>query len=254
VFDGSVAGQIEECLRIMPSQKVLVVEDDHALNEILVYNLQKEGYEVLTATDGQQGLAKAQTALPDLIVLDLMLPVVDGITICRQIRSDARTKHIRILMLTAKGEEVDEIVGFSMGADDYVTKPFKVKPLMSRIQALLRRSAPSSASQDVVSIHGIEINRVEHVCRVSGQEVTLTPTEFNLLWTLARQPGRTYSRLELLDLCRGEDANALERTIDVHIRALRIKLGELADVIGTVRGVGYRMVSEWKGKTATPVE
>ncbi|MHC4879898.1 MAG: response regulator [Planctomycetota bacterium] len=238
----------------MPSQKVLVVEDDHALNEILVYNLQKEGYEVLTATDGQQGLAKAQTALPDLIVLDLMLPVVDGITICRQIRSDARTKHIRILMLTAKGEEVDEIVGFSMGADDYVTKPFKVKPLMSRIQALLRRSAPSSASQDVVSIHGIEINRVEHVCRVSGQEVTLTPTEFNLLWTLARQPGRTYSRLELLDLCRGEDANALERTIDVHIRALRIKLGELADVIGTVRGVGYRMVSEWKGKTATPVE
>ncbi len=238
----------------MPGQKVLVVEDDHALNEILVYNLQKEGYEVLTATDGQQGLAKAQTALPDLIVLDLMLPVMDGITVCRQVRSDSRTRHIRILMLTAKGEEVDEIVGFSMGADDYVTKPFKVKPLMSRVQALLRRSAPTTASQDVVSIHGIEINRVEHVCRVNGQEVTLTPTEFNLLWTLARQPGRTYSRLELLDLARGEDANALERTIDVHVRALRIKLGELADVIGTVRGVGYRMVSEWKGKSAEASE
>ena len=230
----------------MSSQTVLVVEDDHALNEILVYNLQKEGYEVLAATDGQQGLAKAQRALPELIVLDLMLPVVDGLAVCRQLRSDSRTKHIRILMLTAKGEEVDEIVGFSMGADDYVTKPFKVKPLMSRVQALLRRSAPAHVPQDVVSIHGIEINRVEHICRVNGQEVTLTPTEFNLLWTLARQPGRTYSRLELLDLCRGEDANALERTIDVHVRALRIKLGDHANAIGTVRGVGYRLLSDWK--------
>lgn len=228
----------------MSSQKVLVVEDDHALNEVLVYNLQKEGFEVLTAADGQQGLTKAQRALPDLIILDLMLPVVDGLSLCRQIRSDARTRDIRILMLTAKSEEVDEIVGFSMGADDYVAKPFKVKPLMSRVRALLRRTAPGHAAGDVIAIHGIEINRVEHVCRVNGREVTLTPTEFNLLWTLARQPGRTWSRLELLDLCRGEDANALERTIDVHIRALRIKLGDAANVIGTVRGVGYRLVSD----------
>lgn len=228
----------------MSKQTVLVIEDELPLQEILAWNLQQEGYEVITASDGQQGLAKAQTAIPDLIVLDLMLPVVDGLTVCRQLRSDSRTRHIRVLMLTAKSEEVDEIVGFSMGADDYATKPFKVKALMSRVKALMRRPAPESNDRDVVSMHGIEVDRVNHSARLDGQEMILTPTEFKLLWTLARQPGRTYSRLELLDLSRGEDANALERTIDVHIRALRQKLQDRADLISTVRGVGYRMLVE----------
>ena len=228
----------------MSKQTVLVVEDEVALQDVLAWNLQQEGYEVITATDGQHGLAKAQTAIPDLIILDLMLPVMDGLTVCRQLRSDSRTKHIRVLMLTAKSEEIDEIVGFNMGADDYATKPFKVKALMSRVKALLRRPAAESNDRDVVSIHGIEIDRVNHSARLDGHELILTPTEFRLLWTLGRQPGRTYSRLELLDLCRGEDANALERTIDVHIRALRQKLGDRADLISTVRGIGYRMLLE----------
>lgn len=228
----------------MSKQRILVIEDEHALQDILTYNLQAEGYEVLSATDGQQGLLKAQTALPDLVVLDLMLPVIDGLTICRQLRGDAKTRNIRVLMLTAKSEEVDEIVGFNMGADDYVAKPFKVKPLISRIKALLRRPTTDSTKQDVVAVHGLEIDRLNHTAKLNGGELALTPTEFKLLFTLARQPGRTYSRLELLDQARGEDANALERTIDVHVRALRSKLGEAADVICTVRGIGYRMVVE----------
>lgn len=228
----------------MSKQRILVVEDEHSLQEILSYNLQAEGFEVLTANDGQQGLNKAQTMLPDLIVLDLMLPVIDGLTVCRQLRANSRTKNIRILMLTAKSEEIDEIVGFNMGADDYVAKPFKVKPLLSRIKALLRRGTPDASNDDTLSIHGIEIDRLAHSVRVDDDEVVLTPTEFRLLWTLGRSPGRTYSRLELLDLARGDDANALERTIDVHIRALRLKLGEKGDVISTVRGIGYRMALE----------
>ena len=228
----------------MSQQRILVIEDEYALQEILTYNLQAEGYEVLSARDGQQGLIKAQTWLPELVILDLMLPVVDGLSVCRQLRSSPRTNHIRILMLTAKSEELDELVGFNMGADDYVTKPFKVKPLLSRVKALLRRPHADSANDDVIAIHGIEIDRISHSVTVEGRDLTLTPTEFKLLWALARQPGRTYSRFELLDLSRGEDANALERTIDVHIRALRQKLEPKHDLISTVRGVGYRMLIE----------
>ncbi len=228
----------------MSKQRILVVEDEHSLLEILVYNLQAEGYDVITATDGHQGLMKAQTTLPDLMVLDLMLPGMDGLTVCRQLRASPRTKNIRVLMLTAKSEEVDEIVGFNMGADDYVAKPFKVKPLLSRIKALLRRQSVEVSNNDMLEIHGIEIDRINHTVKCDGKELELTPTEFRLLWTLARQPGRTYSRLELLDLARGEDANALERTIDVHIRALRMKLDAKGDVISTVRGIGYRMATE----------
>jgi two-component system phosphate regulon response regulator PhoB len=178
--------------------------------------------------------------MPDLIVLDLMLPIVDGLQVCRELRGDPRTHGIRILMLTARSEEVDEIVGFNMGADDYVTKPFKLKPLIHRIKALLRRQETPALVGDRVSVSGIEIDRVNHVVKVKGSEVALTPTEFRLLWVLARQPGRPFTRNELLDSSRGEDANALARTIDVHIRSLRQKLGEQASNIETVRGVGYR--------------
>jgi two-component system, OmpR family, phosphate regulon response regulator PhoB len=228
----------------MSQQTILIIEDERSLADVLTYNLSNEGYEVLTAHDGQEGLRRAQTALPDLIILDLMLPVMDGLQVCRQLKGSPQTQDIRILMLTAKSEEVDEIVGFNMGADDYVTKPFKIKPLIHRIKALLRRpSAATDAGGDVVASHGVEVDRLNHVARHEGKELNLTPTEFRLLWTLVRRPGRPFSRLELMDACRGEDANALERTIDVHVRSLRQKLGENSNLIETVRGVGYRFRS-----------
>ncbi len=228
----------------MAKHTILIIEDEPSLVDVLTYNLTKEGFKTIVATDGQEGLRLASTALPDLIILDLMLPVVDGLQVCRQIRSDSKTQDIRILMLTAKNEEVDEIVGFSIGADDYVSKPFKLKPLIHRVKALLRRSVSEQRSGDVVSTDGIEINRLNHVAKVDGKELPLTPTEFQLLWTLVRQPGRAFTRNELMDRCRGEDAPSFERTIDVHIRSLRQKLGPWAGVIETVRGVGYRFRSQ----------
>ena len=231
----------------MSKQTILVIEDERDLVEVLTYNLTNEGFEVISATDGQDGLRRAKRELPDLIILDLMLPVIDGLQVCRQLRSDPRTQDLRILMLTARSEEIDEIVGFNMGADDYVTKPFKIKPLIHRIKALLRRAVPDQAHADRVAIQGLEIDRLNHQVRVNGEELMLTPTEFRLLWVLARQPGRPFSRHELMDSSRGEDANALERTIDVHIRSLRQKLGEQAELIETVRGIGYRFRPETAG-------
>lgn len=224
----------------MSKQTILVIEDERSLVDVLTYNLKKEGFEVAAASDGQDGLRRAQTLLPDLIILDLMLPSLDGLQVCRNLRSDPKTQDIPLLMLTAKGEETDEIVGFSMGADDYVTKPFKLQPLIHRIKALLRRPRSTPEQRDVVSAQGLEIDRVKHIVTADERELYLTPTEFRLLWTLARQPGRTYTRSELMDICRGEDANAMERTIDVHVRALRHKLGKRAALIETIRGVGYR--------------
>ena len=225
----------------MSKQTILIVEDEPSLIEVLSYNLEKEGFTGLTASDGQAGLDRALNVVPELVILDLMLPGLDGLQVCAQLRNDSRTKDIRILMLTARSEETDEVVGFNMGADDYVTKPFKVRPLVHRVKALLRRSETSSeSSSDVISAHGVEIDRTNHVTKVEGEEIELTLTEFRLLWALMRQPGRTFSRLELLDDSRGADANALERTIDVHIRALRKKLGSRGDLVETVRGIGYR--------------
>lgn len=224
----------------MSSQTVLIIEDEPSLVEVLSYNLEKEGFEILTASNGRDGLERARAVLPDLIVLDLMLPLVDGLQVCAQLRGDARTQGIRILMLTARSEETDEVVGFNVGADDYVTKPFKVRPLIHRIKALLRRNEKASSETSVLSAHGVEIDKASFETRVDGVEVELTRTEFRLLWTLMRQPGRSFSRLELMDSSRGMDANALERTIDVHVRSLRKKMGELGDLIETVRGIGYR--------------
>lgn len=224
----------------MTQPRILVVDDEASIVEILSYNLIKEGFEVATAADGREALRKCQDFVPDVVILDLMLPVMDGLQVCRQIRSDARLKNVRVLMLTAKGDETDEIVGFSMGADDYVAKPFRIRPLIVRVKALLRRRGDGGDGNDVVTVDGIEIDRTTHFAKVHGRELQLTPTEFRLLWTLARQPGRTFSRNELLDCCRGEDANSTERTIDVHVRALRKKLADDAEVIETIRGIGYR--------------
>ena len=224
----------------MSKQTILIIEDERALVEVLTYNLRKEGFEVQSATDGQDGLRRAQTTLPDLIVLDLMLPVVEGLEVCRVLKSGARTRDIPLLMLTARSEEVDEIVGFQMGADDYVTKPFKIKPLIQRIKALLRRKKSVGTEGDVVAAGGIEIDRAQHRAMVAGEQLNLTPTEFRLLWGLVRQPGRAFSRHELMEAAMGDDALVLERTIDVHVKSLRQKLGARSEQIETVRGVGYR--------------
>ena len=224
----------------MSKQTILIIEDERALVEVLTYNLRKEGFTVHSATDGQDGLRRAQTTLPDLIVLDLMLPVIEGLEVCRVLKSGVRTRDIPLLMLTARSEEVDEIVGFQMGADDYVTKPFKIKPLIQRIKALLRRKKTATSEGDVVAAGGIEIDRAQHRATIGGLELNLTPTEFRLLWVLVRQPGRAFSRHELMETAMGDDALVLERTIDVHVKSLRQKLGSRAEQIETVRGVGYR--------------
>ena len=222
----------------MSKQTVLIVEDEPSLVEVLSYNLEKEGFEVLTANNGRDGLERARAALPDLVILDLMLPLIDGLQVCAQLRGDARTQGIRVLMLTARSEETDEVVGFNVGADDYVTKPFKVRPLIHRIKALLRRNEKSTAETSVLAAHGVDIDKASFETRVNDVEIELTRTEFRMLWTLMRQPGRSFSRLELMDSSRGMDANALERTIDVHVRSLRKKMGDLGDLIETVRGIG----------------
>lgn len=224
----------------MMRAKVLIIEDDAALAEVLAYNLKQAGYEVFVARDGADGLQQAQMRGPDLVVLDLMLPLVDGLEVCRRLRADNAMQHTLIIMLTAKAEESDQVVGFSMGADDYVTKPFSVKVLIERIKALQRRRLPSTTDGEQLASQGIVIDRVRHRALAGDRPLGLTLSEFRLLEALLRQPGRAFSRAELIDAALGDDAMVLERTIDVHIRSLRQKLGEHADVIETVRGIGYR--------------
>jgi two-component system phosphate regulon response regulator PhoB len=224
----------------MAKTRILVIDDERGLTDVLSYNLQREGFDVLVAHDGQEGLRKAQMQLPDLILLDLMLPKMDGLEVCRELRGGDRTRGIPILMLTAKSEETDQVVGFSMGADDYVTKPFSIKVLMQRVRALQRRLEQSSEPTDVIEHLNVKIDRVRHKATVQGQELDLTPTEFRLLECMLRQPGRAFTRPQLMDVAIGEGAVVLERTIDVHIKTLRKKLGEEQEFIETVRGIGYR--------------
>jgi two-component system phosphate regulon response regulator PhoB len=219
--------------------RILIIEDERDLTDVLEYNLKREGYETFVAHDGQEGLRKAQTLLPDLILLDLMLPSSSGEEVCRELRAGDRTRDIPIIIISAKSEETDQIIGFSLGADDYVTKPFSVRVLQQRIKALQRRLEGAVDAADVVKHLDVRIDRVRHRAYVSDRELDLTPTEFRLLECLIRQPGRAFSRHQLMDAAIGEGAIVLERTIDVHIKTLRKKLGT-ADLIETVRGVGYR--------------
>ncbi len=223
----------------MAKPRILIVEDERSLTEVLAYNLQREGYDTVITHDGQEGLRKAQTLLPDLIILDLMLPVMSGLEVCRELRSGEHTRLIPVIMLTAKAEETDQVVGFSLGADDYVTKPFSVKVLLQRIKALQRRVEGTTQGSDVIEHLGVKIDRVRHKAIADGAELDLTPTEFRLLECLLRQPGRAFTRPQLMDGAMGDGTIVLDRTIDVHIKSLRRKLGD-PDLIETVRGVGYR--------------
>ncbi len=225
----------------MPKARILIVEDDRSLAEVLDYNLRQDGYQTLVANDGQEGLQQAKLRSPDLVVLDLMLPLIDGLEICRRLRADPVTRNMLVLMLTAKTEETDEVVGFSVGTDDYVAKPFSVKVLLERIRALLRRRDGNNTNGHVLVSQGVMIDRERHRATVEEKLLDLTPSEFGLLEALVRQPGRVFSRSELIDAALGGDSLVLERTIDVHIRSLRKKLGPHAVLVETVRGIGYRL-------------
>lgn len=224
----------------MAKGQILIVEDDSALAEVLEYNLRREGYETRLAVDGQEGLRQARLSGPDLVVLDLMLPLIDGLEVCRRLRADPATRNMLVLMLTAKTEETDEVVGFSVGTDDYVAKPFSVKVLLERVRALLRRRDGTNSDDNLLVSQGVMVDRERHRVTIDERPLDLTPSEFGLLAALLRQPGRVFSRTELIDAALGGDALVLERTIDVHIRSLRKKMGYHAVLVETVRGIGYR--------------
>lgn len=221
---------------------ILVVEDEDSLATLLQYNLQKEGYDVALAGDGEEALIRVEERLPDLMVLDWMLPKVSGIEVCRRLRQRNETRNLPIIMLTARGEETDRIRGLDTGADDYVVKPFSMTEFASRVRAVLRRIRPGLA-EDRVRRGDIVVDRVEHRVRRAGSEVHLGPTEFRLLDYLMQHPGRVFSREQLLDAVWGSDVYVEARTVDVHIGRLRKALGvtEASDPIRTVRSAGYSL-------------
>jgi two-component system phosphate regulon response regulator PhoB len=224
---------------------ILVVEDEADLAELVAFNLRQAGYTTQTAADGAEAMAAVDRQVPDLIVLDLMLPDISGMEVCRRIRSGAESSHVPVIMLTARGEEVDRVLGFEVGADDYVTKPFSPRELVLRVAAVLRRSGgpepkPQEEGEDI-HIGEMLIDVPRHEVKVSGEPVTLTALEFKLLLDLASRRGRVQSRDALLDRVWGYTPGIETRTVDTHVKRLREKLGAASHYIETVRGVGYRM-------------
>lgn len=223
-------------------KKVLVVEDERDLADLLAYNLEKEGYQTVVAATGLEGLEMARRELPDLVVLDLMLPGMMGTEVCSSLRQSERTRGIPVLILTARGDEVDRVVGFEIGADDYMVKPFSMRELMLRVRAILRRSGPDlTLVERMVSLGQITIDCASHRVLVSGNEIELTSTEYKLLLYLADHVGRVLSRELLLQEVWGYNFVGDTRTVDTHVTRLRSKLGEAGDLIKTVRGFGYKM-------------
>lgn len=220
--------------------RVLVIEDESDLQEILRYNLGQAGHDVRVAGTGREGLRLATTELPDIILLDLMLPDLAGTEICKSLRSNAATRHIHIVMITAKGEEIDRVVGFELGADDYVVKPFSNRELLLRIESVLRRRAKDEAPDDQARFGVLRIHRAAHRVWSAEQEIELTATEFKLLVTLFDRQNRVQTRDTLLADVWGIEAEVTTRTVDTHVKRLREKLGEAGQYIETVRGVGYR--------------
>ena len=224
----------------MKTGTVLVIDDEKDLQELVRYNLEKEGYDVIIAGDGASGLDIALRHRPDLIVLDLMMPGMDGLEVCRRLRNDDRGKRIPLLMLTANATEADRVVGLELGADDYVTKPFSPRELVARVKALLRRVQAEADPADMIRRGELSINVGCHQVHFAGREILLTATEFRILQYLASKPGRVLKRDEIIDAALERNSDVFDRTIDVHITAIRRKLGKGGDVIETVRGFGYR--------------
>ncbi len=223
----------------MGKGKILIVEDDHDIVEMVDYNLKDEGYETLPAFNGERGVELAKRQRPDLIILDIMLPIMDGFEVCRALKSDETTADIPIIILSAKSQETDKVVGLELGADDYVTKPFSPRELIARIRAILRRGRAQRLSKKIKR-GDIFIDSIRHKVTLNDEEISLTLTEFKLLEFMARRPGVVLSRDQILDAVSGEDAIVYDRTVDAHIKSLRHKLGGAKDYIETIRGVGYR--------------
>jgi DNA-binding response OmpR family regulator len=230
----------------MTRKKVMVVDDERDLVDIVAFNLRREQFDVLTAYDGESALEIARRDPPDLVILDLMLPGMNGLEVCRRLRNEPRTAQTPIVMLTAKGEETDAVIGLEQGADDYVRKPFGVKELMARVSAHLR--AKKRAAEDdvprVLRFGELVIDSDRFVATLHGAELPVTTTEFKLLRHLVAKKGRVFSRNDLLDSVRGPDAIVVDRTIDVHVAAVRRKLGDYGEYLVTVRGVGYKFAEQ----------
>lgn len=222
-------------------ERVLVVDDEPDIVALVAYHLAKSGYSVATAASGPDGLAQARRDKPSLIVLDLMLPGMSGLEVMRQLRSDQATAHIAVLMLTARREENERIEGLTLGADDYLTKPFSPQELVLRVAAILRRTKATPEPSDVTAIGPLTIDRSAHRVLVSGRDIDLTPTEFKLLTLLAERKGRVQPRTMLLEIVWDAAPDIQTRTVDMHVQRLRAKLGEAGDLIETVRGFGYRL-------------
>ena len=222
------------------SQKIYIVEDEPDIRETLKYNFSNEGFEVFTAPDGEEALSNIKKVLPDVLILDLMLPGVSGLDVCKSIRADDDIRDMSIIMLTAKGEEIDRVIGFELGADDYVTKPFSVRELILRVKVLLKKQGESLVENKLVTFGPIRIDLDAHELKINDKEIVLTALEFKLLQHLVKRKGRVQTREQLLGDVWGYSAEVTTRTVDTHIKRLREKLGNTSDYIQTIRGVGYR--------------
>lgn len=227
----------------MAHESICIVEDDRDIAELVAFNLKREGYSVKIIPSGEEAIGKISEDPPDLVVLDLMLPGVDGLEVCRRLRQDIKTRHVPIIMLTAKSEDSDIVAGLELGADDYVTKPFSPRVLIARVRAVLRRDLAKSSSetQEFISIHGIDIDVPRHEVKSNGLVVELSATEFAILVLLAGNPGWVFSRRKIISSVKGDDYPVTDRAVDVQILGLRKKLGGFGDSIETIRGYGYRM-------------
>ena len=224
----------------MKKPKIVVIEDEVDILEVINYNLSKEGFDVCSALDGEEGLALIKKEVPDLVLLDLMLPGLDGIEICRKLKTDYSTRSIPIIMVTAKGEESDIVLGLGMGADDYMVKPFRPRELMARIRSVLRRGEFIEVGEGVVSIDELVIDINRHEVKLEGKIIVLTAMEFKLLHFLASHPGQVFTRENLLNHVSSDDTFIIDRNIDVHIRSIRKKLNKHRELIETIHRVGYR--------------
>lgn len=230
----------------MEKIKILVVEDEAPIQELLQFNLERKKYRVKVVDSGEEALSMASQFQPDLILLDIMLPGADGLEVCKRLKADPKTERIPIIMLTALCEEADIVTGLELGADDYITKPFSPRVLLARVKAALRRitAAKPVSSDDVITVHTISIDVGRHKVEIGGQDISLTFTEFKVLQLLTQQPGRVFTRYQIVDAVHGEDYPVTDRSVDVQIVGLRKKLGDAGQYIETVRGIGYRFKEE----------
>ena len=230
----------------MSGELVLVVEDEPDIVELVSFHLKRDGFRVVSASDGEEALSVVRSALPDIILLDLMLPGLDGLEVCRRLRAEQRTASVPVIMLTSRSEDADVVAGLEIGAADYITKPFSPRVLVARVRAVLRRGAATRPGEDssIVNAHGVSLDPARHEASFNGSPLDLSATEFAILELLATNPGRVYSRSQIIDSVKGRDYPVTERSVDVHILGLRKKLRGGGELIQTVRGVGYRLRSE----------